>query len=599
VKRPKPLPATFLALAVLSLVLAWHPWVKPLSPAPPVEAPAPVVPSGPGSPPSDDLPPLLWIRRIGEEVLVFSVSGDGMRPSSGAAIEFLDEAGKRVGSGRADSSGVFRGRIPGGATSVHLRVGDGATTARAVPRAPPGPANVVADRSDLSPGDLLRVCCRVLFGAEAGPVLRLEPGDPAIPPPSFVPAGLEVSLASPPRWTVFETRIPDDARPGAVVLDYSGETLRIPLTGRHAAKEPGETGPATPPRASTGIAIERRDGRWHVTGPADSTSVLTYAESGGRLLVHHGSLAMDGSSSASLGPEEAAPGSVRVTAVLAGPGGFAEASAGGAASSAVPSDPDPVLAAFLAGKPKPEAETPGPAWIHEGDSMAGDGPTPPVRPGFFEREMMDSTPPGHLVGVPVPGPQEVRWGTRPASAAGSLRIRVDGAILVETRVGPGRAEGAFRIPDPGWHMARVESDASGLQAVTFRWTEQGRPGRDPPRIESDTAVDRTLTTFGRRGREYVYTTVIHSAEGRSAAVITCPIPRGAVPAEDGWSIRERAPAGTRVELPDGAVVYRVPALGKGETVLSFRIRLAWPGTYAAAPATCGAAFSSSGFLVIE
>jgi hypothetical protein len=47
------------------------------------------------------------------------------------------------------------------------------------------------------------------------------------------------------------------------------------------------------------------------------------------------------------------------------------------------------------------------------------------------------------------------------------------------------------------------------------------------------------------------------------------------------------------------VVYRLPAQGPGETALSFRIRLAWPGRYAAPAAVAGPARSAAGFLVIE
>ena len=68
-------------------------------------------------------------------------------------------------------------------------------------------------------------------------------------------------------------------------------------------------------------------------------------------------------------------------------------------------------------------------------------------------------------------------------------------------------------------------------------------------------------------------------------------------------IRRRAPAGTRVETPDGAVILRIPAQEPGEAVLSFRIRLAWPGRYAAPAAVARSgsdpALSEAGFLVIE
>ena len=55
--------------------------------------------------------------------------------------------------------------------------------------------------------------------------------------------------------------------------------------------------------------------------------------------------------------------------------------------------------------------------------------------------------------------------------------------------------------------------------------------------------------------------------------------------------------------PDGAVILRIPAQEAGEAVLSFRIRLAWPGRYAAPAAVArngdDEALGAAGFLVIE
>lgn len=527
------------------------------------------------------MPPGPWVRRFGAEVLVLG-------REAGAPVDIRDAEGRVTVSGRLDANGVLRAKTSPDIASVDS-------------------VDIHADRERVRPGDWLRVCLRVTKeDADREPIVRLEfdPPDPAVPPEEFRAADVPVPenpVPFPPpasHWEVLEARVPDDAGIGKAVVVWGSRRLALPLVPRYGSNPGDRDGPPTggpdvapAPPAVPGLALTLADGQWHARVPSDSTAVLFFAEAGGRLLAHEGALPLDGAASVALPLGDHPPVGARVTTVAATPKGFLEASVPvPGADGEVTAPSDPVLAAFLAGRPGPETTTR--LMIRVGDEIKGVDLGPNARMEADHAFRVEYLSPGEIHTVidadeALAADASVLWRTNPADAAGALRIRSGETILLETRIGKDRNEGTLLANGMIDRPVLVESDAPGLKYVEFLWKSLNGTS-----AESATACDgrflgieRTLPTGGRRGEEVEYRIAIRS-KAPCRLSVDCPIPCGAVLVEDGWKIRARSPAATRVTIgPLSQVGFTLSVQKPGEIALSFRLRLAWPGRFTAPPAT--------------
>lgn len=239
----------------------------------------------------------------------------------------------------------------------------------------------------------------------------------------------------------------------------------------------------------------------------------------------------------------------------------------------------------------------GPRWVRPGDRVDGLRVLPLVRAAPPVRVRVLATPdsPASFPATarPSSGEAPVRWSvTAPPDAEGPLRVRSGGAIVVETRVGPagtggddGRS-GTLLLSDlPG--SISVESGLPGLEGVVFEAFLA--PRAEAGALDGGVAVARSLPEKGRVGQPFEVGLVLRpAAEWNGDMEVEVPLPRGVVPAEDGWALRERAWGGARVEVEEDHVSFHLHWLPAGETRLAFRVRPIWPGRYSAPPATAAA-----------
>ncbi len=227
----------------------------------------------------------------------------------------------------------------------------------------------------------------------------------------------------------------------------------------------------------------------------------------------------------------------------------------------------------------------GPRWIRPGDRVEGVPLQPDLRP-VDPRPARAVVRPGEAVPFPPPGrilPPDavVRWRVlAPTEAGGPIRLRSGRAIVAESLLGPGAAEGrsgTFLGAEIG-DAVRIETSVPGLRGVVLE--ADLPPEESPGGRDEGIEVHRTVPEKGRTGQTVDVLLVLRSAAGSPGPLsVACPLPRGAVPAEDGWAIRSRAPAGTRVEAAGDRVAWHLPSLPAGETRLGFRARLSWAGRY--------------------
>jgi hypothetical protein len=512
--------------------------------------------------------PTFWSRRFGDEVLVFGAEG-------GVPVEIRVEGGGATVSGRLDANGVLRVT-----SKVDIAFSDF--------------VDIHADRERVRPGDRLRICARLTKVDDArDPIalLRFEPADAVVPSAAFRAADAPVPIPPPAsRWAVLEVLVPDDVGPGKAVVECGNRRLALPLVprwGPGAGKDDRRAGtPDAPPGTPPALSLSCRDGQWTAKAPFGTTSVLFFAEAGGRLLVHEGVPALDGTAAASLPLGEHPPAGARVTAIAATPKGFLETSAPvPGADGEIPVASDPVLAAFLASRPGDGLV--GEIEIREGDEFTGPG-RPLAVDGAHDR-VMESV--DVAVGksfalfaegrAAAPG-SEVRWSTHPPGAEGALRIRAADGILLETRIDRDHSSGALPEGAIGDRTILVEAGAPGLKSVEFMWKPAARkraPEAEPARPGEVLSVDRRFPAEGRKGDEVEYQILIHS-KARGVLTVRCPLPAAAVPAEEGWQVRARSPAGTRVRLGWTEATFEVPAAGPGDVALTLKLRLERTGRVA-------------------
>ena len=188
---------------------------------------------------------------------------------------------------------------------------------------------------------------------------------------------------------------------------------------------------------------------------------------------------------------------------------------------------------------------------------------------------------------PVGPGTRVSWTALSPGAPAGLRIRSGRAILAEERIDGeprgGTLDGGALLPGP----VRVECEAGAAIPVVFAASVHADPAAVPAAPHGDgLALSRDLPGRARAGQVTEIALEVRSPAALEAPVaIRCPLPRGAVPAEDGWTLRGRAPPGTRVEVEEDAVAWRLPSLPAGTTRLAVRVRFAWRGRYGVPPAT--------------
>jgi hypothetical protein len=338
---------------------------------------------------------------------------------------------------------------------------------------------------------------------------------------------------------------------------------------------------------------------------------VVWAADGGRLLAH---AIVPGEGTAGVVPLHIAPprsGAV-VHAVTIGPEGVDRAEAPLPALAEAPDDADPVLAAFLADLRAAAAaeEVPFPAWIRSGDSVAGDGPRPPVR-------ALDVAPEhrtlhlrrGHEGLIPfLPPGTTVEWSVLPRGAAGAFRVRRGATVALEARAGPtvqgGTRAGAELEGESLWFEGEP-----GIEGLVLAWTTP----RDPSAISlgkggagdpaSSLTLARSLPERGSVGDRIEMRLRIRSTAAARVEV-DCPVPRGAVPAEDGWRIAGSGPPGTRcIVVEEDRVVLRVTLEAGREEEMVVPLRLLRAGRFVVPEATVtvlgAAARTGAGVLVIE
>jgi hypothetical protein len=539
---------------------------------------------------------LLLVREPGTGLVVRDLQVWCVAPSGDPEIDLVSRAGA------TDDSGFLRARIdPPSADRLSLReAAEEPGTGQAVPggfllevRLPPAaaaPAEIEADRDFLRPGDDLRVSVLERDGTPT--TIALRPEDPGIPEVALEPEGEDPPL---PGRRILRAEIPGDARPGSVVIVHGSARLELPLRPRFGP-EPGPASPSGPGAAeSPGAAaapgdllLESRDGAWQATPPLDAPVVLFWAEARGEILVHQVVLVKAGEAAATL-PLGAGPGPVRVRAVAATSRGFVE----GSATAARPPGPsrdagagDPDLRAFRSSRPPEPAPGRAPGWVYPADEPAGT-PAPERRPFVFEvRSLLVPGEPGTFGqdDVPVPDVATVRWTAAAAPSRGSFRLRADGAIVLEGAVGPASSEGTIPCRRVRGKALLVESNAEGFPGLVLRAAVPADPARI--RAAGPVAILRDLPASGTVGGTVRVGLSVDGGAGDSRVVaVRCPLPRCAVPAEDLWSLRERAPEGTRVAFDGETLSWVLPRLPPERTDLSFRIRLRIAGRFGAPPAS--------------
>ena len=253
---------------------------------------------------------------------------------------------------------------------------------------------------------------------------------------------------------------------------------------------------------------------------------------------------------------------------------------------AIPPGRAPVEAAARVLAPQPALDAP--AWIYEGDEPAG--PAPEQVSVAFQLAVRAFIPAGVPTEFPsdpaVPSDLQLFWIPLADPGSGSVRISA-GPVVV--------SEGAFGGPVtggllPARHLADgalvAVSDAAGFRGVALLATFPVAPESIRASDTRDLAVSSRLPGAADAGSEFDAVVAVRAAAPWSGPVkVHLPLPRGVLPAEDGWSIRARAPSGARVTVDDGRIGWTLPSLSAGETTLTVRLRAAFRGRWGAPPAS--------------
>ncbi|HEU4394898.1 MAG TPA: hypothetical protein VFS92_04970, partial [Planctomycetota bacterium] len=274
---------------------------------------------------------------------------------------------------------------------------------------------------------------------------------------------------------------------------------------------------------------------------------------------------------------------------------------------AIPPGRAPVEAAarVLAPDPAPEA----PAWMYEGDAPVPLGPVPTTT--AFQLETRAFVPAGVPTEFPsdppVPAEVSMFWLPIADPGSGSVRISAGQVVMAEGSFGGSVAGGHF----PARHLADgpvvAVSDAAEFRGVLLLATFPARPETIRASDGRDLTVSSRLPGAVATGGEFdAVVTVRAAAPWKNAVEVRLPLPRGVVPAEDGWSIRERGPAVARVATEESFVLWKLAALPAGDTTLTVRLRAAYRGRWAAPPVRAAtedpagpSAHGSGSVLVVE
>jgi len=227
-----------------------------------------------------------------------------------------------------------------------------------------------------------------------------------------------------------------------------------------------------------------------------------------------------------------------------------------------------------------------PPFLREGDRSAGPAPdvvrveAPPSR----VRLRLRPGEPGRLdIPRPPPPGTRVAWAVLSRSrATGPFRLRADGGIVIESEVlpadAPGRNGGRRGDADPAQLAGRtleLESGIEGLEALLLEATFPAR--EDAPAEDHGVRVVRRMPSGGNRGEVVAIAIEVVAPEGRERLVVECPLPAGAVPAEDAWELRRRGGPAVRAALEEDRAVWRLPSGGTWR--LELRLRLLHEGRF--------------------
>jgi len=251
----------------------------------------------------------------------------------------------------------------------------------------------------------------------------------------------------------------------------------------------------------------------------------------------------------------------------------------------------------------------GPAWIHEGDAPAGPGAGAPAEAAFVPIRVFlpAGIPTPFTPDPPIPPDAPISWEVVGSAPAGAMRLTAGPAVLLEARFdGPARAGTLPPGPVAGGALLAV-SDEAGFDGLVLGIEVPVHPAAARAADAPGLSVERRLPAAAAAGSDFEAAVVVRSAGVRDGPFsVRMPLPRGVVPAEDGWAIRDRAPEGTRVDLDDARVEWRLPSLPAGETTLACRVRAAFRGRWGAPPAVAATldptgplARSAGAVLVVE
>lgn len=286
-------------------------------------------------------------------------------------------------------------------------------------------------------------------------------------------------------------------------------------------------------------------------------------------------------------PREAAGRTLRVEAVAAGPG-----------------LPAPLRRTVLL-PPLREAPPPPPRPIpvRPGDAPEAGGPHL-LLPAETEEVALLLRPgrtgsfPGRGLALPEDG--EVAWSVEaPREAAGPLRLRGDGAILLETAVRPATAgtapsqgrEGTVSAAGLAGAALALEGRVEGLLGLLLRATVPA-PGPDAPAADGGIELERRMPARWRVGEVGEVVVLLRWRGAGTPVEVRLPLPGGTEPAEDGWEVGLRSGGPCAVLMPrqgregwSHETRWILPDLEAGETRLSLRLRPLRRGSYTAPAAS--------------
>jgi len=265
---------------------------------------------------------------------------------------------------------------------------------------------------------------------------------------------------------------------------------------------------------------------------------------------------------------------------------------GGALSlraAALPRGGAPLEARATLVPPEPAPPSTGPSWRYGGDVPADPAGAPPAREfrAAVRAFLPAGTPTALPDSLPIPPGTPVAWTAVGCTGPGALRLRAGRTILLETSVDDGLSTGAMEA-GPGRALAApllASSDAPGFEGLLLDAEVPADPAALPEDAAPGLRIERLLPGRAGAGTEAEAVLVLRAEEAFEGPLeAACPLPRGTVPAEDGWAVRERGPEGVRVRVAEDEALWSLPRLAAGETRLRVRVRALWRGRWAAPPA---------------